>query len=196
MFAVDSKGSLSPVPGSPFPAGDFPFRIAFGAAGTFVYVETENNGGQGGGASSISAYRLNSATGALVELAGSPFALPGNGYINTNATGTALYLPIVNGLAGYAINQDTGALTALPGSPYPAGADSIFVAIEPSGRFLYQSDCAGNAVYGYSIAASGALTPVPGSPFAASSCPFWTVSTTATSFGGASPPPPPPRDIR
>jgi len=69
---------------------------------------------------------------------------------------------------GYRINPSTGALTPIAGSPFAAGLAPYSMAVDPSGRFAYVPNYAGNNVSGYTIdPTTGALTPIVGSPFAA-----------------------------
>lgn len=75
-FALDSAtGALTPVAGSPFPSGgngtiNGPLGIASDTAGKFVYVCSASN--------DVSAFSINSATGVLTPLGGSPFPDGGN----------------------------------------------------------------------------------------------------------------------
>jgi DNA-binding beta-propeller fold protein YncE len=75
-LALDSAtGALTPVPGSPFPSGgngttNGPLGIAADTAGKFVYVCNASN--------DISAFSINSATGVLTPVGGSPFPDGGN----------------------------------------------------------------------------------------------------------------------
>src|SRR4029077_5753516 len=96
-------------------------------------------------------YSINSTTGALTEVSGSPFFAGGalySGVFTTDATGQFLYAavgPSNNGgapgvLVAFSINQTTGALTNVPGSPYLVGQLATSVTVEPSGKFLYSTD--------------------------------------------------------
>ena len=75
-FTLDSAtGGLTPVSGSPFPSGgngtiNGPLGIAADGAGKFIYVCNASN--------DVSAFSVNSATGALTPVAGSPFRDGGN----------------------------------------------------------------------------------------------------------------------
>src|SRR5712692_1728808 len=73
-YAIDSTtGALSQITGSPFAAGAFPRGMAVDPTGKFLYVpncgndscSTNSNG---------SAYTIDSTTGALSQITGSPFA--------------------------------------------------------------------------------------------------------------------------
>lgn len=76
-FTLDSAtGGLTPVSGSPFPSGgngsiNGPLGIAADTAGKFVYVCNASN--------DISAFSINSSTGVLTPVGGSPFPDGGNG---------------------------------------------------------------------------------------------------------------------
>jgi uncharacterized repeat protein (TIGR01451 family) len=158
-------GALTPVPGSPFPAGSYPYSVTIDPTGRFVYVanyQSDNN---------ISAYTINPATGALTAVPGSPFPLgPSLRSVTVDPTGKFAYAAEGSGVAAFTINSATGALTAVSGSPFSAGTFPSSIAVDPTGRFAY---VASNNVSAYMIdPATGALTPVPGSPFAAGTAPL------------------------
>ncbi len=75
-FTLDSAtGGLAPVAGSPFPSGgngsiNGPLGIAADGAGKFMYVCNASN--------DVSVFSINSATGALTPVGGSPFPDGGN----------------------------------------------------------------------------------------------------------------------
>jgi hypothetical protein len=71
---------------------------------------------------------------------------------------------VSNDVWAYTINSTNGALSPVPGSPFAAGGGPYFVAVEPSGHYVYVMNSLGDDVSGYSInATSGALTPLEGS---------------------------------
>ena len=72
-FHVDSTtGALTPVTGNPVAKGFLrPDQVAIDCSGTFAYVTAKGNGLS---RNKVWAYRINSATGALTPVAGSPFA--------------------------------------------------------------------------------------------------------------------------
>jgi 6-phosphogluconolactonase len=70
---------------------------------------------------------------------------------------------------GFAPGSD-GALAALPGFPVQVGTHPSSITSDPSGSYLYVTDAAQNAAYGFQIS-GGALTPLNGSPFATGSQP-------------------------
>jgi len=170
-FTVDSvTGLLTAVAGGPVAAVSNTWGITVDPTGNFLYA------GSGGGVSNrgISAYAINSLTGALTPIAGSPFAA-GYGNYSITSTPNGQFIYVVNNsdstISGYALNGTTGALTPLAGSPFAAAAGVYALTIHPSGAFLYAANTTANtnvsSVTAYGIDPStGALTSIAGSPFA------------------------------
>jgi Lactonase, 7-bladed beta-propeller len=175
-YTIDAtSGALTAIAGSPYPAGDSTSAVAVDPSYRFLYAT--NQGATGGpGSNTISAYSINSATGALTAVAGSPFASVASPVaIAVEPTGHFAYVADLhdNSVTAFAINLGTGALSAIPGGPsVPGGDGPRHLSVHPSGKFLYLS--AGNeaTLWAYSIDSStGALTPVPSSPFQAPTAP-------------------------
>jgi 6-phosphogluconolactonase len=124
----------------------------------------------------VDGFSINSSTGALAEMTGSPFSLggtrPGAGGLSTIVSGgTYMYATDLNAgaVAGFAFDSSSGKLTAVPGSPFPVGNTPVQAAqTGEQGQFLYISnlnDSAGG-ISAFTIDVNtGALTPIPGSPF-------------------------------
>ncbi|HEX2711883.1 MAG TPA: beta-propeller fold lactonase family protein [Candidatus Acidoferrales bacterium] len=172
-YTIDgATGALTPVPGSPFPAGTSPLSVAVDPMGRFAYVANEGSPVLGG---NVSAYTIDGATGALTPVPGSPFpAGAGPHSVAVDPTGQFAYVANANSgnVSAYTIDGATGALTPVPGSPFPAGPQAFSVAVDPTGRFAYVANEASGNVSAYIIdGATGALTPVPGSPFLAGAFP-------------------------
>ena len=173
-YAINSgSGALTQVYGSPFGAGNGAEGVAVApTTGTFAYVA---NTGSDYGAGSVSAYTINPSSGALTQVAGSPFGA-GN-YPQQVAVFKGKFVYVANAgdyygagsVSGYTINPGSGALTQVPGSPFGAGSNPVGVATDPTGKFVYVTNNvvnSGGSVYAYAInPASGALTQVYGSPF-------------------------------
>jgi len=158
---------LTPVPGSPFPAGGNPLSLALGAHGKFLYSANPDATNP-----SISGFSVDTTSGALAPLSGSPFPIPVSHYIATDQTGAYLYVTSGTNILGYAIDATTGALTALPGFPVAAGANAYSMTIDPTNQFLYVTNDGAANVSGFTLDAStGALTPMAGSPFPAGNHP-------------------------
>lgn len=152
---------LTPVPGSPFPAGGNPLSLAVGARGTFLYSANPDAAHP-----SISGFRIDPTTGVPSPLSGSPFPLPVSHYIATDQTGSYLYVTSGASVVGYAIDAQTGALTALPGFPVAVGPNAYSIAIDTFNQFLYVANDGGANIAGFRLDAStGALTSIPNSPF-------------------------------
>ncbi len=124
------------------------------------------------GDDTVSAYTINSATGALRAVAGSPFVTGSNpASVTVDPLGRFAYVATFDQVYVYTINSSTGALRAV-GSPVAAGNTSYSVAVDPLGRFAYVANAGDNTVSGYTINRStGALRAVSGSPFTAGSDP-------------------------
>jgi 6-phosphogluconolactonase len=170
-YSVDvTTGALTALVGSPFSGHPFNCGAFAHQTGKFLFVM---DSGTGSGAQ-VSVYAINSTTGALTEVSGSPFFASGalyTGAFATDPTGKFLYGavgPSNNGgapgiLVGYSINLTTGALTPVPGSPYTVGDLATGVSIDPSGKFLYSTDSSSSGPVGFVFSidgSTGALTRI------------------------------------
>ena len=161
-YTIDSTGALTAVGGSPFPAvsgstNTYPYQIVVDSTGKFVYVDLMFT-------NQIAAFAIDSSTGALTAVPGSPFS--------TGAMPTALatvrnFIYVSNSvdgtLSGYSIDPTTGALTAIPGSPFAISTGAL--ATNSTGSFLYASGVDGIQAYG--IDGSTGLLSAVGSPVSA-----------------------------
>jgi 6-phosphogluconolactonase (cycloisomerase 2 family) len=153
-FTIAPSGALTPVSGSPFAipgqtvANSEPYGIV--SAGSFVYATLS-------AADQIAAFSIDSGTGALTSVPGSPFSAGDDPAVLT-VTNNFLYA--VNwtdgSISGCSINASSGALTPAPGSPF--GSDGATLAADPSGEYPYVSTSLG--IVGWDInSTTGALTP-------------------------------------
>ena len=167
-----STGALTAIAGSPFAAGIGAISVAVDPSGMFAYVANAQVIGQNG---NVSAYTIDSSTGTLTAIAGSPFAA-GQGPQSVAVDPSGKFAYVANfggGVSGYTIGPTTGALTPIAGSPFAAGNGPNIGTVDPSGKFAYVTNFSGNNVSGYTIdPSSGALTAIAGSPFAAGVGPF------------------------
>jgi 6-phosphogluconolactonase (cycloisomerase 2 family) len=153
VFKIGSSGALAEVAGSPFAAGANASAVV--VAGHYVYVA--NTLGH-----SVSAYSMNTTSGALVPVGSSPFPTNGspNGLV-VDQTGTHVYTSESqpNELSGFSINASTGALTAIPGSPFAAGYTIRSPVMDAEGKRLHVAN--GTDVDCFLVnASSGALTEI------------------------------------
>lgn len=188
-FSIDSTtGVLTPISGGPFATGVYPDWIVFTPNGKYAYVS--NRGDATSGTNTVSAYSVDTATGALTALATPTYQMnetPAD--LTVDSSGTHLYVPMGTGTAvgeieGFTINAD-GSLTVITGSPWPVGIGPMFVDIDPTGRFAYASSAAGTGVYGFTIdSTTGALTAMDGgTPFTTGGDPQFITVDPSGQFG-------------
>lgn len=161
-YAIESGGTLKALKASPFGSGSEPYDVKI--SGSVAYVTNA-------GDDTVSGYRINTSTGALTPLTGSPYGAGSSPIgLAVDPTGKFAYTSNQNSndVSGFAINATTGALTPVPGSPFGAHSGPTHVAVDPSGRFVYAANAFTGDVSGYQInTATGSLTQMPGSPFPA-----------------------------
>lgn len=172
-FSVGTNGMLTvlgtfPTGGQGSGGGTFASnRARISTVGARLYVTNDAS-------NSISGFDINTTTGMLMLVPGSPFSTgPGGpGFsdgISIDCTPGGQFLIAANKNANnitvFSIGAN-GALAPIPGSPFPAGGEPHGVRGTPNGQFLSVALNNIDSVGMFSIAADGALTPVPGSPFA------------------------------
>jgi 6-phosphogluconolactonase len=157
-FAIGSTGALKRIAGSPFsinaPTAMPSEPTGIVDTGKFVYTALY-------GSNAVAAFSINSRTGALSSVPGSPFPT-GNGPGYLALAGNFLYVVNENdgNVSGFLINSSTGALAPVPGSPFGSGGSTL--ATDVSGQYLYLSRFDG--ILGYDInLETGALSQGVGS---------------------------------
>jgi 6-phosphogluconolactonase len=88
----------------------------------------------------VSAYSIDTSSGALAAVGGSPFAAgTGPAGVAADPMGRFLYVANYrsNDVSAWAIDSSSGALTAVGGSPFAAGTGPSGVATDPTGRYLF-----------------------------------------------------------
>jgi len=164
-FNVNTDGSLTGMPGSPFAAGMGLSHLALigsTTVGNTTFLYAANAGDPNG---SISAFNVTSTRG-LVPVPGSPFpTVSGAGPEGFYDGGKFLYVALsnANAVAAFAIAND-GSLTPLAGSPFPAGRGTF--SLTGADGFLFATNNLDGTISSYSMdRVSGTLTEVAGSPF-------------------------------
>jgi len=193
-----SSGMLTPVPGSPFPAGNTPVQAVQAspqaASALFLYVSNLNDSVGG-----ISAYAINQQNGTLSPISGSPFptgdpgSYPGPSAMVVSYGNDFLYVALAgtananNQIAAFSINPTTGSLTALSQSPFATGNDPLQMAYVPvtanAQGFLYTANVQDGTISAFTADdATGVLTPVNGSPYTSGTS-VWGLSQILTPSG-------------
>jgi 6-phosphogluconolactonase len=166
-----NAGDLTPVAGMPNTGADSQ-GIVVEPSSRFAYVTNTSN-------NAVSEYALDSTTGLLTPLPGSPFIVPngGNGAplaIACSPFGATLFVTnrnadTVSALAISAQAQDAGTLTNFSGSPLStgdAGAQGpVAVAVDPSNRFVYVANESGQSIAAYQFNDANAFAPIAGPGF-------------------------------
>lgn len=149
-----STGVLTPIPGGTLASGVG--DLAIDPQNRFLF------GSDGDAPGGILAFTINSTSGALTSVPGSPFPAiqnySGNSSptaIAVDATGSFVYavLSATNQVAAFAIASPSGVLTPVPGSPFATG--NFPMALATAGNFLYVSYGTQGAIAGYSIRRPG-----------------------------------------
>ena len=186
------------------PGGVFVYRInrsngglsSLGSyfSGKLMYADVVDNQGKfvfAFGSSGVSAYSIQSETGVLTPVTGSPFrsgagrsfVVPA-GLMAIDQTNRFLYVSTTTGIFAYTINPTTGVLTTIEGSPFGGSVKNPWaIVITPTNSYLYEVDEMDTSkIFGYSIdQVAGALTPLTGSPFNAGTC---SLMPNASGLGG------------
>jgi len=158
-----------------------PFSLVIHPNGSFLYVAAREG--------KIAGYHINPNNGALQPVPSSPFTTQyRTRSLVVHSSGKYLYAvnAYANSISAFQINTKSGTLSPLPESPfvvadadiplrslYPladvhpdAGGIPYYVAMHPSGRFLYVSNWGAGKISAFQInQLSGALTLLPGSPY-------------------------------
>jgi len=96
--------------------------------------------GKGVPTGTVHVFGVNSSTGGIAEVPGSPFnaGLVPNQLV---ADPTGRFLFVTNeesqDITGFSVDPAAGTLTTIPGSPTFIGAQPVTAAVDPTGRFLY-----------------------------------------------------------
>src|SRR6202166_2195954 len=161
LFSIASNGVLTEVfPRTTVaPDASLPHLLLMDPAGAFLYVGNA-------GSNNISVFSIDSGSGALTQVAGSPFAINAP-LLNMQLTpsGNFLYVSVVSQPLGLilAFSVNAGTLTFVNGYPTD-GLNPNGLAIDPGGTYLYAANSGSNSISIFSIAATGTLQEIPNSP--------------------------------
>lgn len=170
-FSVAPDGTLTSVPGSPFPTGGLGSygglyasnRIGVAITGKLLFASNSRSG-------DISVFTIDATTGVLSAVKGSPFPagpqIPGfnSGGIGLAVTpdGKFLMAPGTGGksISVFAIGS-AGALAAIPGSPFPTLGGPDGMKVTQDGKFLAVAELF-RGMEMFSIGPDGSLTSLGG----------------------------------
>lgn len=182
-FGIDrSTGALSTIAGSPYTVPTTSGRATSAVAdpqGRFLFVGSNNTG-------EVWAYEIESKSGVLTLIAGSPFTVQFTfsraSSLTVDAAGTFLYVgqgdPSL-GVMAFSIDQAHGILSQLAATPFHLGVAQLHA--DPAAEFLAgtaqiqnQSGPAApdTRIYRFLIESNGVPTPVAGSPFQTTFAPY------------------------
>lgn len=182
-----SNGALTQVPGtpavqgSPYFSGAGAFGLAVDGSERFLYVTNPSASNAPPNASTIgniSAFNIDSSTGALTSILGSPFTVAngtGPSAITVDPSGKFVYATTAGSSFSiwcFAITPTTGQLVAVASSPFSLASGGLFALIDPKGNYFYIGTQSGNGIAGYTYNPStGAPTVISGSPFSTGKAP-------------------------
>jgi len=167
VYQIGSGGALTAATGTPLLLPFLPGNLATDGLGKYLYV---SNIVSGSATSEIAAYNINSTTGALSSVSGSPFVSTGSSleYSMFQLQGESSGKYMIGTTAGedfggdfhlyvFSIAQsgtNAGAITPVSGSP--------FATVYPPYRIAVQPSAGGNLVYSFSISSTGTDSPIEG----------------------------------
>lgn len=124
-FTIGSNGTLTAISGSPFAAGAAPVGLGADPQGTFLFAANS-------GSSDVSAYLIDSNSGALAAVDGSPFASGGVGSDGVGVDSNSSIVYVMNStshdVAAFGIGSK-GVLTPVAGSPFGVATAATGIAI-------------------------------------------------------------------
>src|SRR5437016_13968811 len=170
-FSVGLGGTLTMVPGSPFLTGGEGSGLYSASNTATVTIRKKILYVSNTGTNNISGFSINTTTGALTPVPGSPFATGGSGSffgisLAVTPNGKFVYAGNVGSgdISAFSVGSN-GALTPIADSPFPAGGSPDGIKVSPNGKFLGVALPFTDSVAMFRIGSNGALTSVTGSPF-------------------------------
>ena len=184
VFSADTNGVLSEIAGSPFPTGGAGRGFGLYSPNRIIVV---NNllYASNAASNSVSAFTINTGTGVLTAVAGSPFPTSvvddiGHSGISLAVTpdGEFLYAgstgfdgQFFGSITIFSINTSTGALTMVGSAPVSSGGPVYSMKVTPDGKFLAAALAQTSQIAVFAIQSDGTLQAVTNSPFTLSSDP-------------------------
>jgi 6-phosphogluconolactonase (cycloisomerase 2 family) len=138
-----------------------PNHLAIDPTGTYAYTANWGTG-------TVSVFRIDASNGALSELPGSPYETggPNPSAVAVDPSGTFVYVTNYDfadsgpSVSAFRVGA-SGALEAVAAGPFATGMNPNYVAVDPSGGFVYVANLNGHTINAYKVDhTTGALTPL------------------------------------
>lgn len=163
LFTIAGNGVLTEIfpRATVAPLGNAPELLIMDPSGNYLYVMNSAS-------ENISVFSVDSKTGTLTQIEGSPFAI-GLSPLNMQLTPSGKYLfvsasSIPNGLIeGFTVTSGKLQFASLTSTE---GLNPYGLIIDPAGKYLYAANTSSNSITIFSIGATGLLTQIAGSPLA------------------------------
>lgn len=165
-FTINSDGSLSAIPGSPFTGGTSIRGMAVDPGGKFLYAADS-------GANQVAIFNIGS-NGALSTVSGSPFNAGTNPVmVAVDSTGSFLYTVNTGSNDASAFKISSGSLTPIINSPYSTAGSGVttatqpaYVVVDTTNQFVYIANQGSRDIMAFLInKGDGSLSAVTNSPF-------------------------------
>lgn len=142
-----------------------PLWLAVNPTGNFLYAanHSDPSGGE------ISVFSIDTTTGGLTQLQGSPFTFQANSEpwgMAISSNGQSLFTALWNAgsIESWSVNSSTGAVS--PSSNISSMALPQQLVLHPSGKFLYTGNINPGSIGAFSVdSTTGALNAINGSPY-------------------------------
>jgi 6-phosphogluconolactonase (cycloisomerase 2 family) len=162
-YTIDqTTGALAPSPTSPFSVPGSPYSISADSHGQYVYLSNQYPSYPTG---SVAGYTIDTATGSLTAVPGSPFlggmvpvglTVDSKGQFVFTANQGSSSNNFAGTVSAYTIDANTGALIPVPGSPFAAGLEPTSVATTLSHAVKSVQTCPTTSVDGRTDAMAAA----------------------------------------
>lgn len=169
LFSIATNGVLTEITPrtSVAPFASEPQLVVMDAAGAYLYV-------MNAGSNNISVFSIDSSSGALTEVTGSPFSI-GLTVLNmqVSPSGNFLFVSVAGGTDGtsngsIAAYSVTGGVLSLLGLFSTDGINPYGLAVDPAGSYLYASNYGSNSISIFQISPPntppGTLAQITDSP--------------------------------
>jgi 6-phosphogluconolactonase (cycloisomerase 2 family) len=165
-YSTGPGGVLTPLGGFPLTDVGYPIDAEFSVFGDTLFVLNYNQ--------TISSFSINSSTGALTEVPGSPFSFTGTAPSALAASPDGKFLFVGDSTDGSLQSFAIGTGGSLvPIDSVSPGGPIYDVTVSPNSRFVYSTDYSSGSIHGFSIDSDGSLDELASSPYGDQSGPIF-----------------------